>query len=298
MAVYHHRSNVMPPEAAFAEDDTGEGASWRTLLALREARRRSAPIPGILALAGTRIALAADGGWSEAAPLPEPVRQLLALYLPYCLVPGDRRFAVAHLAQSLDGRIATIEGASRWISGDADLVHAHRMRALADAVVVGAETVRRDDPLLTVRRCSGANPVRVVLDPKLSLCDGCTLFADGASASLVIAAADAPRRDPDGVAVLRLPAEDGEIAPATIRDALAERGLRFLFIEGGGRTVSRFLAAGQLDRLQLAVAPVIIGSGRPGIVLPAIASIEAGLRPATRRFELGADTLFECIFGD
>jgi diaminohydroxyphosphoribosylaminopyrimidine deaminase/5-amino-6-(5-phosphoribosylamino)uracil reductase len=247
-------------------------------------------------LGGVRLALALDGGWTASPSLAPGLQQLVALYLPYCLVPAERCFAVAHLAQSLDGRIATTGGESRWISGDADLLHAHRMRALADAVLVGAETVRHDDPLLTVRRCAGANPVRVVLDPKLSLGRGCTLLENAASTTLVIAAEGADGAAPDGVEVLRLPAEGGAIAPQAIRGALAGRGLRFLYIEGGGRTVSRFLAAGALDRLQLALSPVIMGSGRPGIALPEIASLSAGLRPRTRRFELGEDILVECLF--
>jgi riboflavin biosynthesis pyrimidine reductase len=170
------------------------------------------------------------------------------------------------------------------------------MRALADAVVVGAETVRRDDPQLTVRRCAGPSPRRVILDPTLSVAAECRAMRG--SECLVVAAADAAAPDPPGAEVLRLPARAGELDPHDIRRALAERGLAFLFIEGGGRTVSRFLAASALDRLQLAVAPILLGSGRPSLALPEIASIAAGLRPRTRRFELGDDVLFECVFGD
>ena len=97
----------------------------------------------------------------ETAPA---ARRLIELYLPLC---GDcpERFVVAHLGQSLDGRIATVDGSSRWVTGPEDVAHNHRMRALFDAVVVGAETVRQDDPQLTVRLVPGRNPTRVVLDP-------------------------------------------------------------------------------------------------------------------------------------
>jgi diaminohydroxyphosphoribosylaminopyrimidine deaminase/5-amino-6-(5-phosphoribosylamino)uracil reductase len=230
--------------------------------------------------------------------LTEPARRLFELYAPYVAVPAGRPYAVAHLAQSLDGRIATVGGASRWISGDADLLHAHRMRALADAVVVGAETVRRDDPQLTVRRCAGPNPVRVVLDPRLSLCAERQVLREAPDSCLLVAAAETAAADPPGVEVLRLPSRDGELDPHAIRAALARRGLAFLYIEGGGRTVSRFLAARALDRLQLVISPVILGSGRPSLALPEIASVDAGLRPRTRRFELGEDVLFECILDE
>jgi diaminohydroxyphosphoribosylaminopyrimidine deaminase/5-amino-6-(5-phosphoribosylamino)uracil reductase len=260
--------------------------AWLALLA----RRRGVSVHD--------IAIGEDGGWSAAGPVDPAAAALLDLYAPYAAVAQGRGFAVAHLAQSLDGRIATTGGASQWISGESDIIHAHRMRALADAVVVGAETVRRDDPQLTVRRCAGPNPRRVVLDPKLSLCGDCRLMSKGAEGCLVVAAAETPAADPPGVDVLRLPSRDGELDPREIRAALAARGLFFLFIEGGGRTVSRFLAAGALDRLQLAVAPILLGSGRPSLAMAEIATVEAGLRPRMRRFELGEDMLFECILRD
>jgi riboflavin biosynthesis pyrimidine reductase len=81
-----------------------------------------------------------------------------------------------------------------------------------------------------------------------------------------------------------------------VLDALAARGLRRIFIEGGGITVSRFLAAGCLHRLQITIAPLIIGSGRPSISLPEIGRLSDGLRPTVRKFDLGRDVLFECRF--
>jgi len=95
-----------------------------------------------------------------------------------------------------------------------------------------------------------------------------------------------------------LPRVEGGLAPSDIRAALASRGLDFLFIEGGGITVSRFLVAGALDRLQLTVAPIILGSGRPSLSLPEIIEPHQGLRPRLRRFPLGEDVLYECIFHD
>ena len=88
------------------------------------------------------------------------------------------------------------------------------------------------------------------------------------------------------------------LAPRDIAAALAERGLHFLFIEGGGITISRFLAAGALDRLQITVAPILLGSGKPSLTLPEIAAPQQGLRPELRRFSLGQDMLYECILRD
>jgi riboflavin-specific deaminase-like protein len=224
---------------------------------------------------------------------------LAELYGPLCAILPGQDFAIAHLAQSLDGRIATASGASQWITGEEDLRHTHRMRALADAVLVGAETILHDDPLLTVRRCAGPNPVRVIIDPDRKLTAQHRVFADQSAPTFLIVADDSAKGTAIGAAeILRLPRATGIIAPAAIRQALAARGLHWLFIEGGGITVSHFLRARSLDRLQLMVAPMILGSGRPSLSLPEIDAPGLGLRPQIRRLTLGQDVLFECIFGD
>jgi riboflavin-specific deaminase-like protein len=233
--------------------------------------------------------------------LPEPLepeaRRLLDLYLPLCHGrPG--RFAVGHLGQSLDGRIAIANGASQWVTGPEDVVHNHRMRALFDAVIVGAGTVRHDNPRLTVRSVEGEHPVRVVLDPRRRLAAHFGVFTDGAAPTLLLcdAALARPGARLGQAEVVGVAADERGLAPRAVLDCLAGRGLVRIFVEGGGVTVSRFLAAGCLDRLQITVAPVILGSGRPGIVLPEIERVTAALRPATRRFALGEDMLFECRF--
>jgi diaminohydroxyphosphoribosylaminopyrimidine deaminase/5-amino-6-(5-phosphoribosylamino)uracil reductase len=235
-----------------------------------------------------------SSGSGETAP---DARRLIELYLPLCR-DCPEPFVVAHLGQSLDGRIATVDGSSRWVTGPEDVAHTHRMRALFDAVVVGAETVRHDDPQLTVRLVPGRNPTRVVLDPGRRLKAGYRLFMDGAAPTLVLCADElAGRRPPLGQAeVIGAGADAGRLRPAAVLDLLARRGLRRVFVEGGGITVSRFLAAGCLHRLQITIAPLIIGSGRPSISLPKIGRLSESLRPTVRKFDLGRDILFECRF--
>ena len=109
---------------------------------------------------------------------PARVAQAAARWPIYAPLLGGP-LVLGRIAQSLDGKIATLSGESFWISGKADILHTHRLRALFDAVVVGAGTIRADDPLLTTRLCAGASPVRVVLDTERRLTDAYRLFQGG-----------------------------------------------------------------------------------------------------------------------
>jgi diaminohydroxyphosphoribosylaminopyrimidine deaminase/5-amino-6-(5-phosphoribosylamino)uracil reductase len=192
---------------------------------------------------------------------------------------GDGCFVLGRIAQSLDGRIATASGASRWISGDADLEHTHRLRALFDAIVVGAGTVRADDPQLTTRRVPGPSPVRVIVDTNRRLDARYKIFTDDGPPTLLCTAADCEGPDYLGNAqVVRLPRAGEGVDPATVLTALAARGLRRVFIEGGGITVSRFLVSGMLDRLHVTVAPLLLGGGVPAFTLPQALAPADGLR--------------------
>jgi diaminohydroxyphosphoribosylaminopyrimidine deaminase/5-amino-6-(5-phosphoribosylamino)uracil reductase len=220
---------------------------------------------------------------------------LSALYGPLLAPPtaGDGCYVLGRLAQSLDGRIATMSGASHWISGQADIVHTHRLRALFDAVVVGAGTVRADDPQLTTREAEGPSPVRVVLDTDRKLDARYRVFRE-APQTLLLCAADAPGGDHLGEApVLRLPRAREGLDIGAVLATLAGRGLRRVFVEGGGITVSRFLAAGALDRLHVTIAPLLIGSGIPAFTLPEAATPSEGLRLDWTVHHVGADLLLD-----
>lgn len=198
---------------------------------------------------------------------------------------------LGHLGQSLDGRIATGSGHAEAVTGPENITHLHRLRALADAVLVGAGTVHHDDPRLTTRLVEGPSPVRVVIDSRRRLDDRFGIFREGPP-TLVLCAAAAKDRERLGRAeIVPVDADDAGCLPAAVIGALAARGLRRLFIEGGGQTVSRFLFAGCLDILELCISPTIIGAGRPGISGPPITTMAEAMRLEGKAIPMGADIL-------
>jgi riboflavin-specific deaminase-like protein len=206
----------------------------------------------------------------------------------------DDLVIVGQLGQSLDGRVATESGHSKYINGPAGLVHLHRLRALMDAVVVGVGTAIADNPQLTVRRVPGPQPARVVIDPKGRLGADARLFADNGVRRLLITEQGTRCRPPSGVEVVTLSMENGQFAPSAILDALAGRGMRRMLIEGGADTVSRFIAAGCLDRLHVMVAPIILGAGGPGLMLPPLDRADQAPRMPVRVHKIEDDVLFDC----
>lgn len=206
----------------------------------------------------------------------------------------DDLMVLGQVGQSLDGRIATAKGHSHYINGAAGLAHLHRLRAVCDAVVVGCGTVLVDDPQLTVRRVAGPNPARVVLDPRGRLPLHARVLAEDGVRRLVIMAEGAAAALPAGVELVRLPAREGRMEPAAILAALAERGLRRILIEGGAETVSRFLAAGCLDRLHIMISPIILGDGRASFRLPPVERLDEALRVPMRAHPLDGEILLDC----
>jgi creatinine amidohydrolase len=237
------------------------------------------------------VDVASDGSWASSSPPTEAARDLLDLYLPLRIA---REIVVGQLGQSLDGRIATDSGASHFVTGAKDIERLHRVRALVDAVIVGAETVAQDDPRLTVRLVEGTDPVRVVLDPSGRLGADRRVFAEKGARAIVVRRREGVRRvadDADEIGVAWTEASGLDLME--LLEALRARGLRRILVEGGGVTVSRFLQAGLLDRLHLTVAPLLIGSGRPSITLESITTLDLALRPPCRHYMLGDDVLFD-----
>jgi riboflavin-specific deaminase-like protein len=266
------------------------------------------PAPYVLAATGELRAVAADDpaavlrwnpalGWESLLPSQDPQSDLVELYLPICSATVDRPITVGHLGQSLDGFIATTSGDSCWVTGPENILHLHRLRALCDAVIVGAGTVEADNPRLTTRLVTGSNPLRVIIDPTCRLPDAHSVFSDcqAPTARATIAGTAAARAaQARGEDVLEVQASGNALDLADLLHQLRARGHYRIFVEGGGVTVSSFLEAGLLDRLHIAVAPLLIGEGRPAVRMSPRAHLRDCLRLHHRVYRAGHDILFDC----
>lgn len=250
---------------------------WKELLSIADARRRGVG----RALGDTAVLTGHDES------------DLFALYGAIACAPPPGRFVVAHLGQSLDGCIATASGHSLYVTGQANLVHLHRLRALSDAIVVGANTVIADDPRLTTRLVEGPSPVRVVLDRNASVPTNLGVFRDGHAKTLLVCSTQAQPENISSDLVVRVPEVDGKLSLSAVCSELEKRGLRVLFIEGGGITVTRFVQASLVHRLHVAIAPVLIGDGIRGMSLPSAEDMPGARRPHAQVYRMGDDLLWD-----
>ena len=213
------------------------------------------------------------------------------------------------LATSLDGRIATARGESRWITGEDARAEGHRLRAAHDAILVGVETVLADDPALTVRlsengrlveppvgygpsdlEAGQTQPLRVILDSRLRT----PALAEAARAGCLILTVAAPR-PVRRAQIERIEAgDDGRPTVAAVLAALEKRGIRSILIEGGGQVAASFLRAGAVNVIEWFRAPIVLGGdGRPGVAALALENLASA--PQFRRISVASlgDDLWE-----
>ncbi len=220
----------------------------------------------------SRLALEEEVLWRRYLPL---------LFFPLRAHRLGRAVVISHFAQSLDGRVATATGDSKWIGDEQNLEHAHRLRALCDAVLVGHGTVRADAPQLTVRRVEGPQPLRLWL---------CRRLPEGFQAEeglrVLCAREDLKQPAQEGVEYFCADGPQGTIPPEAVLKWLYGRGYCSLLLEGGHYTATGFLRAGYIDVLQLHIAPLLVGStGIPPFSPPGVEKICEAIRFSAHVFE-------------
>jgi len=183
--------------------------------------------------------------------------------------PSGLPFVTVKLAQSLDGRIATVSGDSQWISSPSSLKLAHQLRSTHDAIMVGIGTVLADDPRLTVRLVKGRDPLRIIVDSRLRLPADARMLTEGAPRHTLVATtemADSERAselERLGAEVFLVPmtANKSQVDLRALLQEVGRRGIESVLVEGGSGIVTSLFAARLVDRLVVVIAPKIIGKG-------------------------------------
>jgi diaminohydroxyphosphoribosylaminopyrimidine deaminase / 5-amino-6-(5-phosphoribosylamino)uracil reductase len=233
-------------------------------------------------VSGKGIALLRDAGLIVAVGILR--KEAVDLNRSYCRwIASGIPFVTLKLAVSLDGQIAGATGDSRWISGERSRRAVHRMRAAADAVLVGGGTLRTDDPLLTCRIRGGRDPLRVILTSDLSGLAGRRIFREGTGRIVLVCPEGIPEADVDrarslGAQVLLLPARDGRIGTEPFLRALGREGVMSLLVEGGARTAGWLVSEDAVDRFVFFIAPTLLGEGIRAIAGWSVPHAAAGKR--------------------
>jgi len=183
-----------------------------------------------------------------------------------------RPFTIAKCAATLDGRIATRSGDSKWVTGEKSRQYVHRLRHAADGILVGINTVLADNPSLTTRLPDGRgkDPVRIILDTHLAISPEARLLRQESSADTIIVVGEGASQDKqaaienDGTRVVQLKLQNGLIDMNALMERLGEMGICSLLIEGGSRVLGSALSAGIVDKVAFFYAPKILG-GDDGI---------------------------------
>ena len=208
---------------------------------------------------------------------------------------GWRPFVAVKYAQTLDGRIATAAGDSKWISGREERRLSHALRAACDAVMIGVGTVTSDDPQLTVRLVPGASPTRVVLDSTLRIPDHAKVLDDAAWTVVITTDRSPPARRRElqarGVGVPVVGRSSAGVDLSAALRWLHGAGAASVLVEGGGAVITSLLSAGLVDRLIVSVAPTVIGSGREAVGDLGITRVSDGFHLDDRRVHHIGDDL-------
>lgn len=201
----------------------------------------------------------------DVGTLAEEAAERLAPFATRILL--NRPFVIAKWAQSLDGKLATGGGDSKWISCDASRRLVHRLRARVDAIVVGAGTVLADDPQLTAREAPlRRRSMRIVLDARLRTPERCRLVRTAATVPTLIFTAHgkatspkARRLEKQGVEIVVVGVQGGRLSIRTVLSKLYDRGATNILVEGGPTLLSSFLRADLVDEAWVFTAPILIG---------------------------------------
>ena len=199
-------------------------------------------------------------------------QSILNILLP--ILRKNKKLVIAQIGQSIDGRIALNNGNSHYINNPKSIIYLHCLRSISDAIIVGSNTIKKDDPLLTTRKIKGTNPKRIIIDGSLSLNNKYKIFNDG-NENIIFTKSNKNIRL-NNSSIIRLKEKN-----FTKNVIMQIKKLKYknILVEGGSKTISELINNKYIDILQFMIAPILIGSGINSLNLKEISNLDKAIRP-------------------
>ena len=217
------------------------------------------------------------------------IKEIGQILLPILML--KKKFYIGQIGQSLDGKIALLNGNSHYINDKNSISYLHSLRSICDAVVVGVNTIRKDDPLLTTRAIKGPNPQRIIIDPSLKLTNKYQVFKDGMPN--IIFTHSKLNKKFNNTQIYKLPERN---FTNLIYQNINRLGYKFVLVEGGSKTISKFLENRLLNIMQFIIAPTIIGSGINSINIEPIINLKNVIRTKNNIYKFGKEIIVSLEF--
>ena len=214
--------------------------------------------------------------------------ELISLFLPIIFNNSKDPYLIAHLAQTMDGYIATKSGESKYISSKDNLTHIHMIRAISDVIIVGNKTVELDNPMLTTRMVKGPSPIRIIIDKDNKLSNKYNVFKNSDECGYKIVKDTISTKSNN---IFQLPLVKNKFEAQDICILLKKLQKKIIFIEGGGATISDFYSKNKLNRLHICISPSILGKGRNSFILEKKDSLDEVIRHSIKYIKMGHDIL-------
>ncbi len=199
-------------------------------------------------------------------------QSILNILLP--ILRKNKKLVIAQIGQSIDGRIALNNGNSHYINNPKSIIYLHCLRSISDAIIVGSNTIKKDDPLLTTRKIKGTNPKRIIIDGSLSLNNKYKIFNDG-NENIIFTKSNKNIRLNNST-IIRLKEKN---FTKNLITQIKKLKYKNILVEGGSKTISELINNNYIDILQFMIAPILIGSGINSLNLKEISNLNKAIRP-------------------
>ena len=217
------------------------------------------------------------------------LKQCIEIIIPL-LLKNNSNF-IGQIGQSLDGKIALNNGNSHYINEKESIIYLHCLRSISDGVLVGVNTIIKDDPFLTTRKIMGANPIRLIIDPSLKLTNKYNIFKD--NNKNIIFTNSSKRKKLNNTTILKFPKKNFTLS---ISKYLRTTSLKTILIEGGPTTLSHFIEHKLINYMQFIISPTIIGSGIDSLTLKPITNLKNAIRVKNTINKLGKEIIVTLDF--